>query len=100
MITEEDVRISRRKALKRAAAFAVIAVPVLWSCERSDAPAPATSSGEGPAKVPKASVNYRDQPNGDKQCSKCTFFIAPNSCQRVEGTISPEGYCDLFTEKV
>ena len=48
------------------------------------------------AKLPQRSVGYRDTPNGDRQCSNCKFFVAPDSCQKVDGKISPKGYCVLW----
>ena len=44
-------------------------------------------------KASKESMKYQDKPNGDKQCSNCSFFTPPNGCKIVEGTISPQGYC-------
>jgi hypothetical protein len=49
------------------------------------------------AKMSKDMAHYQDHPNGDKQCSKCKFFIADQGkCQIVEGDISPNGYCIHF----
>jgi hypothetical protein len=50
-------------------------------------------------KASKASMQYQDKPNGDKQCSNCAQFIPTNSCQIVEGTISPQGYCISWQKK-
>ncbi|MBV8373898.1 MAG: high-potential iron-sulfur protein [Candidatus Eremiobacteraeota bacterium] len=57
------------------------------------------------AKGSKAQFKYQDSPNGDKQCSKCTFFIpgktatANGTCKIVQGDISPKGYCVAFAAK-
>jgi hypothetical protein len=48
------------------------------------------------AKLPQTAVAYRTKPNGDKQCSNCKFFTAPDSCQKVAGKIDPKGYCILW----
>ncbi len=63
-------------------------------------------AGVGPArqalaqqKATKESMKYQDKPNGDKQCSNCNFFVAPNGCKIVEGTISPQGYCISWQKK-
>jgi hypothetical protein len=48
------------------------------------------------AKLPQRSVGYRDTPNGDRECSNCKFFTAPDACQKVDGKISPKGYCVLW----
>jgi hypothetical protein len=48
-------------------------------------------------KISEAAVAYQDHPNGDRQCSKCAEFEPPSSCKMVAGTISPQGYCRIFT---
>jgi hypothetical protein len=50
-------------------------------------------------KASKESMQYRDKPNGDKQCSNCTQFIPNNSCQIVEGTVTPQAYCIAWQKK-
>ena len=54
------------------------------------------ASGAGQAKEPKATARYQDSPNGNQQCSRCTHFRPPNSCQIVEGSVSPNGWCRHF----
>ncbi len=61
----------------------------------ADAAAPAAA-----AKVSQASVQYQTQPKGEQKCSGCMHFIAEsNSCKLVEGQISPDGWCTLWTQK-
>jgi hypothetical protein len=48
------------------------------------------------AKLPPTAVGYRTTPNGDKECSNCKFFVAPDACEKVAGNISPKGYCVLW----
>jgi hypothetical protein len=56
-------------------------------------------------KESKTQVKYQDSPNGKKQCSGCTFFIAGKTpsangtCKIVQGDISPKGYCTLYSPK-
>jgi hypothetical protein len=56
-------------------------------------------------KASQASVHYQSTPNGSKQCSGCKFFIAGSdanssgTCQLVDGSISPHGYCDSYSAK-
>lgn len=56
-------------------------------------------------KVQQSAVQYQTKPNGDKQCSKCAFFIpgatadANGTCKIVDGAISPNGYCSAFNPK-
>jgi hypothetical protein len=57
------------------------------------------------AKLAKADVQYRDRPNGGKDCDYCIQFVAwtppraAGSCMVVAGSISPHGYCLAFTPK-
>jgi hypothetical protein len=55
----------------------------------------------GPAaaviKISQAAVAYQDHPNGDKRCGKCLQFQPPSSCRMVDGPVSPQGYCRIFT---
>jgi hypothetical protein len=56
-----------------------------------------TASAEAALKISASAAGYQDHPNGDKQCSKCVQFLPPSSCKMVDGTISPRGYCRLFS---
>ena len=57
------------------------------------------------SKASQASMHYQNSPNGSMQCSGCRFFIAgkdptsSGSCQVVDGSISPNGYCTGYTAK-
>jgi hypothetical protein len=61
----------------------------------------ALSTGGGSAsatiKISKEAVGYQDHPDGDKRCEKCLQFVAPASCKMVDGPISPQGFCRIFT---
>jgi len=50
-------------------------------------------------KATKEAMKYQDKPSGDKQCSNCLQFVAPNGCKVVEGTVSPSGYCIAWVKK-
>ena len=88
-----DKLISRRTLLKGAAAVTCVAL------------ASAFAGKAFAAKSTKAAANYQDKPNGDKKCSNCNLFIpgktptADGTCQVVEGSISPQGYCTLYGRK-
>lgn len=64
------------------------------------AAAPADSS-----KASQASMGYQTSPNGGKQCSGCQFFVpgedpkSNGTCNVVDGSISPNGYCRAYTPK-
>lgn len=82
-------KISRRSVLKSAVVLAGAACAGLASQRAAFAQ----------GKVSKAAMKYQDQPNGDKKCSTCMQFVAPDSCKVVEGTISPNGYCLAWAKK-
>ena len=101
-------KLSRRTWLKGLALFSAAAgMPSLLASTAAE------------AKASKASVHYRDSPNGMQMCHMCKFYIGGRSgimgggmmgggmmrggmmgsgaCQVVEGRISPMGWCDLYT---
>ena len=48
------------------------------------------------AKIAQTVVKYQDSPKGEQMCSNCKLFTAPNACQTVDGTISPNGWCMIY----
>jgi len=48
------------------------------------------------AKLPQKSVAYQPTPKGDRECSNCKLFVAPDECEKVDGKVSPQGYCVLW----
>lgn len=72
----------------------------------STAPAASPPTGSGSAGAPasakatQASVQYQAQPKGEQKCADCQHFMAASStCAVVDGQISPEGWCSLWTRK-
>lgn len=51
------------------------------------------------AKAAPNAVSYQDKPKGAQRCDACSSFQPPNACKMVEGEISPQGWCSLFTKK-
>jgi hypothetical protein len=51
------------------------------------------------AKAAQTAVSYQGKPKGTQQCDGCNLFQPPNACKTVEGEISPQGWCSLFTKK-
>jgi hypothetical protein len=47
----------------------------------------------------QADVAYQDHPHGSERCDNCEPFIAPNKCKTVEGTVSAQGWCNIYSEK-
>src|ERR1039457_3627979 len=79
-------KVSRRLVLLHGAACVTGAATILV--------ANANSANANP--LPKTAVNYQDAPKGDRQCSNCSLFVAPNACKNVAGDISPNGWCVLW----
>lgn len=56
-------------------------------------------------KVPQKDAQYQATPKNDQTCDMCQYFVAgaqpnaPGTCQLVEGSISPKGWCALFAKK-
>lgn len=68
--------------------------------DSSPAASAESAAPAAPAKVSQASVQYQTQPKGDQKCSGCLHFVAEsNTCKLVEGQISPDGWCALWTQK-
>lgn len=79
--------LSRRMMLGSAVLGAMFGASTVWA----DPAAKKTSKKE---------ASYQDQPKGEEaKCSNCKFFMPPAGCQVVEGTISPAGWCQLFSKK-
>jgi High potential iron-sulfur protein len=57
------------------------------------------------SKASQAQMQYQMSPNNGKHCSLCKFFIpaqdanASGTCQIVDGSISPNGYCIAYSAK-
>ena len=50
-------------------------------------------------KLTHEAAKYQDSPKDGQQCSACTLFVAPHSCQVVEDPIAASGWCELFQAK-
>ena len=59
--------------------------------------APRTALGQ--QKATKAMVQYQESPKTGHQCSSCSNFVSPSSCKVVSGTVSPHGWCAIWTPK-
>ena len=58
-----------------------------------------SSLANAQAKAAQNAVSYQDKPKGDQRCEACSSFQPPNACKMVDGQISPQGWCSLFTKK-
>jgi hypothetical protein len=49
-------------------------------------------------KMSQEGAQYQNEPLGEQKCANCTNFIADSkTCKVVEGEISPNGWCILWT---
>jgi hypothetical protein len=105
---------SRRELLRGTLALGSgLCLPVLFSgCDSKYSGNPASTTSPAPAatitesapaatnKVKKDAVQYQEQAKGDQKCGLCLHFeAASNSCKLVEGQISQDGWCILWTKK-
>ena len=90
MSHDKDVspHISRRLALTRTALTLGIAAAGMAS----------TRAGAQQKLAPDV-AKYQAQPKGQQSCAVCVNFQPPNACKFVQGTISPNGWCQLFSPK-
>lgn len=96
----EDVALQSRRSVLRGMVAATCAVMLPVTIIRSTDALAATGPAAKTKKVSKASVKYQTKPNSGKKCGDCAHFMASsNSCKRVEGDISANGWCGLWTQK-
>ncbi len=50
------------------------------------------------AKVSQKSVAYQDSPKGSQSCANCRLFVPPNACKQVEGVVSANGWCRIWSK--
>ncbi len=85
-----EKKISRRTMLKGVAVVTSVALASVFT-------------GRAHAAT-KEAMKYQEKPNGDQKCRNCKFFIsgktptADGTCQVVEGSISPQGWCIAYNK--
>jgi hypothetical protein len=66
----------------------------------SAVPARMAMAQAAPKKMSQAAARYQAQPKGDHSCGNCTNFIAQSkTCKLVDGSVSPEGWCNSWSKK-
>ena len=50
------------------------------------------------AKVSQAAVGYQASPKGAQNCANCRLFEAPSACKQVDGAVSPNGWCKIWSK--
>jgi hypothetical protein len=87
----QDEILSRRTVLRGALVAGcclITPITLLSACSKSPAL---------PEKLSKTEVKYQAQPNGEQKCSNCmNFNSSKKTCSRVEGPVSPDGWCVLW----
>lgn len=87
---ERKDALSRRNLLRGATLLAGGAALVAGSL----APAAAQSG-----KMSQQAAAYQPSPKSGQKCLDCSFFVQPQACKLVEGTISPVGWCKFYAKK-
>lgn len=85
-----DPKPTRRQVLKRTAALAVAGVAGGLGL---------SAAAQAQSKIAKEQAQYQSSPKDGNQCSGCRFFTGGNACEKVEGEISPNGWCSLYSPK-
>ncbi|HUH84922.1 MAG TPA: high-potential iron-sulfur protein [Stellaceae bacterium] len=62
------------------------------------ASAPRKVVGADP-KMPKQEAEYQPTPKNGQTCAACELFTPPAACKIVRGSVSPQGWCQLFSRK-
>ena len=98
VLAQQDAEIqSRRNVLRAVLAVAgSLLIPIAASTSFSANAAVET----GPKKSTQASVRYQSKPKAEQKCGNCNNFVsASNTCKLVEGKISAEGWCSIWSKK-
>ena len=59
----------------------------------------AGSAAASPKKFTQQQAKYQPIPKNGQRCQNCALWQSPTSCQVVEGTVSPAGWCMLYQAK-
>jgi hypothetical protein len=89
-VATDPQELSRRVFFRRVASYAVGAAII-----EGLGPNPAAAQ----AKVAQNAVGYQDKPKGTQRCDGCSLFQPPSACKVVDGAVSPQGWCSLFSAK-
>lgn len=86
--SQEDVASLSRRQLLRGAAIAAGSAAVL-----------AGTVVPAQAKMTEKAAGYQETPKDGASCATCALFNPPSSCNLVDGTISPNGWCRFYSKK-
>src|SRR5947209_14660471 len=78
---------ARRSVLRAAAAIAGVAALNLAALRGATAQKKLKTQEQ---------VKYQPTPKGKQRCDNCDLFVKPDKCKSVEGTVAPEGWCNIW----
>jgi hypothetical protein len=87
MADRDRSKVSRRSALQ-----AAIGLVAIGAADRA-------LGQQQQQKVDQKTAQYQSYPKNGQACAKCVQFEPPNGCKIVAGTVSPAGWCALFSPK-
>ena len=93
-----DCNASRRALLKNGVMIAAVGAA-------ASAGLLAVSPAKAQSKASQATMMYQDKPHGKDACSTCIHYLANKNakangtCNVVDGSISPNGWCVAFAPK-
>jgi hypothetical protein len=53
-------------------------------------------SPDDKGKLSQGDVAYQPFPRGNQRCDNCRVWVPPDACNSVQGTISPQGWCNIW----
>jgi hypothetical protein len=86
------IKSSRRAFIKTVGVAAAAA-----SCGRAAAAQAADYKPQDQKKLTRAAARYQDRPKDNESCASCPYFVLPGGCVLVEGEISANGWCPMYT---
>jgi hypothetical protein len=86
------VESSRRAFIKKMGAVAAAA-----TCGGAAAAKGEEYKPQDQKKLTQAAARYQDRPKDTENCASCPYFILPGGCVLVEGEISANGWCPMYT---
>ena len=83
---------SRRAFIKTMGVVAAAA-----TCGRAASAKAADYKPHDQKKLTPAAAQYQDRPKENESCASCPYFVLSESCVLVEGEISANGWCPMYT---
>ncbi len=93
-MTSDSHAVSRRGLLRGAGVLsggvALAAIGVMTG---------ASAATAAPSKLSQKVAGYQGKPMGKARCDNCTLWQPPQDCKLVQGPISANGWCNLYSAK-